>query len=125
MISGRARGDPGFVVPVADGVAAGERAVEVDAPARDFASKAVADRARGFEHDQRIDAAARARAHGCGDGAVGVGESGESRQRAGLGAEQRRAQRLVLTADELRFRLRRRCRGRAATLRGARGTRSG
>ena len=40
----------------------------------------------------------------CGDGAVGVSESGEPRQRAGLGTEQRRAQRLVLTAGELGFR---------------------
>ena len=83
--------DPGFVVPVADSVASGQRAVEMHAAPRNFAPKAVADGARGFDHDQRIDAAARARADGRGDGAVGVSEPGEARQRARLGAEQRGA----------------------------------
>ncbi len=93
--------DPAFVQLVADGAARGQRAVEVDAPARHVAAQAERERLGRFEDDERIDGAAGTGAHGAGERRLGVTVLAESGERAGLGAQERRADRLVLAPDEL------------------------
>ena len=75
--SGASRVDPGLVVAVADGAAGGERAIEVDGALGQVAAEAEAQGLGGLEDDERVDGAARADAHGRGEGAVGLAELAE------------------------------------------------
>ena len=74
------RGDPPFVVAVADGAARGDGAVVVDAARGRCAAQRGAQRFGGFEDDERVDGAARAGADGGREGGAGVGVPAEPRQ---------------------------------------------
>ena len=94
--------DPALVQAVADGAARRQRAVEVDAALGLIAAEGLADGARRLEDDERIDGAARAGAHGGGERRLGLPVLAEPRQRARLGAQQRRPHRLELPPRQLR-----------------------
>ena len=80
--------DPPLVIAVADGAAAGERAVVVDGSEAHVATERRAQRLRGFEDDERVDGAAGARAD-CGrERGIGLRMAAEAGERPGLGAEE-------------------------------------
>ena len=69
--------------------------------ARHVAAQAERERLGRFEDDERIDGAAGTGAHGGGERRFGVTVFAKPRERASLGAQERRADRLVLAPNEL------------------------
>ena len=102
--------DPAFVVAVADGAAGGERAVEVDAAARQVAAQAEAQSALDASRTMSGSTAPRGQARTALASAASASRClPEPGERAGLGAQERGANRLVLAPDELGVGLVRRC----------------
>jgi hypothetical protein len=78
----------------------GEGTLEVTTPVRHITAKTQTERLRRLENDQRVDGAARTRAHRRAERAFGLGMLAEMREGASFGAEEGGAEHSILSSRQ-------------------------